>query len=110
MAKITKKAKALAELDREMDLGTYNFTLVIPNHFQHDVLAGRQPEIQLNIDATIMSEIPLPIPRWVMSSPIHMSSTVPAVSDITMRKTCGVSNCGMTGWPALAWKDLKRKT
>ena len=46
----------LAELDREMDLGTYNFTLVIPNHFQHDVLAGRQPEIQLNIDATIMSQ------------------------------------------------------
>ena len=46
----------LAELDREMDLGTYNFTRVIPNHFQHDVLAGRQPEIQLNIDATIMSQ------------------------------------------------------
>ena len=46
----------LAELDREMDLGTYNFTLVIPNNFQHDVLAGRQPEIQLNIDATIMSQ------------------------------------------------------
>jgi len=46
----------LAELDREMDLGTYNFTLVIPNHFQHDVLAGRQPEIQLNIDATLVSQ------------------------------------------------------
>ena len=46
----------LAELDREMDLGTYNFTLVIPNNFQHDVLAGRQPEVQLNIDATIMSQ------------------------------------------------------
>ena len=49
-------ALTLAELDREMDLGTYNFTLVIPNNFQHDVLAGRQPEIQLNIDATIMSQ------------------------------------------------------
>ena len=49
-------ALTLAELDREMDLGTYNFTLVIPNHFQHDVLACRQPEIQLNIDATIMSQ------------------------------------------------------
>jgi ABC-2 type transport system permease protein len=49
-------ALTLAELDREMDLGTYNFTLVIPNHFQHDVLAGRQPEVQLNIDATIMSQ------------------------------------------------------
>lgn len=49
-------ALTLAELDREMDLGTYNFTLVIPNKFQHDLLAGRQPEIQLNIDATIMSQ------------------------------------------------------
>lgn len=49
-------ALTLAELDREMDLGTYNFTLVIPNNFQHDVLAGRQPEVQLNIDATIMSQ------------------------------------------------------
>lgn len=49
-------ALTLAELDREMDLGTYNFTLVIPNHFQRDVQAGRQPEIQLNIDATIMSQ------------------------------------------------------
>ena len=29
--------------------------LVIPPHFQRDV-AGRQPEIQLNIDATIMSQ------------------------------------------------------
>ncbi len=47
---------SLAELDRGMDLGTYNFTLVIPNNFQHDVQAGRQPEIQLNIDATIMSQ------------------------------------------------------
>lgn len=46
----------LAELDRGMDLGTYSFTLVIPANFQHDVLAGRQPEIQLNIDATIMSQ------------------------------------------------------
>ena len=49
-------ALTLTELDREMDLGTYNFTLVIPNNFQHDLLAGRQPEIQLNIDATIMSQ------------------------------------------------------
>ena len=38
-----------------------------------------------------MSEIPLPIPRWVMSSPIHMSSTVPAVSESTIRNTCGTS-------------------
>ena len=46
----------LAELDRGMDLGTYSFTLIIPARFQRDVQAGRQPEIQLNIDATIMSQ------------------------------------------------------
>ena len=29
------------------------------------------------IEAKISSEMPLPIPRWVMSSPIHISSTQP---------------------------------
>ena len=46
----------LAELDQGMDSGRYNFTLIIPAKFQHDVQAGRTPEIQLNIDATIMSQ------------------------------------------------------
>ena len=46
----------LAELDQGMDSGRYNFTLVIPAKFQHDVQAGRTPEMQLNIDATIMSQ------------------------------------------------------
>jgi ABC-2 type transport system permease protein len=39
-----------------MDSGRYNFTLIIPANFQHDVQAGRKPDIQLNIDATIMSQ------------------------------------------------------
>jgi len=46
----------LVELDRAMDSGRYNFTLVIPSNFQHDVQAGRKPDVQLNIDATIMSQ------------------------------------------------------
>ncbi len=46
----------LAELDRGMDSGRYNFTLVIPANFQHDVQAGRRPDVQLNIDATIMTQ------------------------------------------------------
>ena len=50
------------------------------------------------------------MPRWVISSPIHMSSTVPAVSEITMRNTCGVSKSGMTGEPALDAKLRNRKT
>ena len=36
--------------------------------------------------AKISSEMPLPTPRWVMSSPSHISSTVPAVTVTTIRK------------------------
>ena len=45
---------------------------------------GRLP----TIEAKIISEMPLPMPRWVISSPIHISRIVPAVSEITIRKTC----------------------
>ena len=45
-----------AQLDPGMDSGRFNFTLVIPARFQQDVVAGRRPELQLNIDATIMSQ------------------------------------------------------
>ena len=50
------------------------------------------------------------MPRWVMSSPIHMSRTVPAVSEMTIMNTWGVSNLGMIAEPALAVKLLNRKT
>ena len=33
----------------------------------------------LTIEIMISSDIPLPIPFWVINSPIHMSSAVPAV-------------------------------
>lgn len=41
-----------AQMDRGMDVGLYSFTLDIPPDFQRDVLAGRQPSIQVNVDAT----------------------------------------------------------
>ena len=44
------------EIDTEMDSGNYTFVVVIPNNFERDVKAGRTPEIQLNIDATRMSQ------------------------------------------------------
>lgn len=44
----------LAEMDAGMDRGDYTFTLHIPPNFQRDMLAGNNPEIQLNIDATRM--------------------------------------------------------
>lgn len=41
-----------AGMDRGMDTGRYTFTLDIPPDFQRDVLAGRSPVVQLNVDAT----------------------------------------------------------
>ena len=40
---------------------------------------------EVRIEAKISSEMPLPMPRFVISSPIHISSVVPAVSVITIR-------------------------
>jgi len=45
-----------SEMDAGMDAGQYTFTLDIPPGFQRDVLAGRNPRIQLNVDATRMSQ------------------------------------------------------
>src|SRR5664279_6417228 len=35
---------------------SYTFILDIPLHFERDVLAGRQPAIQVNVDATVMGQ------------------------------------------------------
>ena len=37
-----------------MDAGRYTFVVDIPPNFQRDVLAGRQPVFQINVDATAM--------------------------------------------------------
>ena len=42
----------LADMDRGMDAGRHTFVLDIPPNFQRDVLAGRSPALQLNVDAT----------------------------------------------------------
>jgi ABC-2 type transport system permease protein len=42
--------------DAGMDAGRYTFVLDIPPDFQRDVLSGRRPTIQLNVDATRMSQ------------------------------------------------------
>ncbi len=38
------------------------------------------------------TDIPLPMPRWVMSSPIHMIIAVPAVMTRTMSETFAAVN------------------
>ncbi len=44
------------QVDPGMDAGTFTFALTIPPGFQRDVLAGRKAELQLNVDATRMSQ------------------------------------------------------
>jgi ABC-2 type transport system permease protein len=40
------------EMDRLLDRGQVSFSLVFPPSFQKDVLAGRRPALQVNVDAT----------------------------------------------------------
>jgi len=44
----------LDEIDAAMDAGRYTFVIDIPPDFEADLKAGRQPVIQLNVDATAM--------------------------------------------------------
>ena len=49
-----KPPRAIAErdIDRLMDTAQYTFVVDIPPNFERDVLAGWQPAIQVNVDAT----------------------------------------------------------
>ena len=47
---------SLSEMDPGMDQGEFTFVMNIPPDFQRDVLGGRNPTIQLNVDATRMSQ------------------------------------------------------
>lgn len=52
----TPERIALSDVDPLLDAGRYTLVLVIPSNFERDVLAGRQPALQLNVDATRMSQ------------------------------------------------------
>ena len=43
-----------SEIDDAMDAGRYTFVVDIPPDFERNVLRGRQPQLQVNIDATAM--------------------------------------------------------
>lgn len=53
--KISRQIGA-SEIDSEMNSGRLVFVLEIPPNFQADLLAGRQTSVQLNIDATAMTQ------------------------------------------------------
>jgi ABC-2 type transport system permease protein len=44
------------EADRLMDKGDLMFVVVVPPQFERDLLAGRNPAVQINIDATAMQQ------------------------------------------------------
>ncbi|MDD2317841.1 MAG: ABC transporter permease [Desulfobacterales bacterium] len=81
-----------AEMDIRMDAGLDTFALNIPPNFQSDVLAGRSPAIQLNVDATRMSQAftGSGYIQTIISGEItsflqgHRSNTVPVV-DLALR-------------------------
>jgi ABC-2 type transport system permease protein len=45
-----------SEVETSMDKGKFMFVVVIPPRFESDLRAGRNPEIQINIDATAMQQ------------------------------------------------------
>lgn len=44
------------QIDPGLDKGIYTFAMIIPSGFEQDLLAGRHPDLQVNIDATRMSQ------------------------------------------------------
>lgn len=53
---LTPDLISLGEMDAGLDTGHYSFVLDIPPGFQRDVVAGRRPALQLNVDATQMRQ------------------------------------------------------
>jgi len=45
---------AQRDVDHLMNTAAYTFVIVIPPNFESDVLAGRSPAVQVNVDATAM--------------------------------------------------------
>lgn len=53
---LTPELISLGAMDAGLDTGRYSFVLDIPPGFQRDLLAGRHPALQLNVDATQMRQ------------------------------------------------------
>ncbi|MCT0200906.1 ABC transporter permease [Synechococcus sp. CS-1325] len=79
-------------MDERMDAGLDTFALVIPSGFQRDVLARRSPAIQLNVDATRVSQaltgsgyVQSIVSTEVQTFVQHSQATPPAAVDLVMR-------------------------
>ena len=47
---------AATEIDPSMDSQRFVFVIEIPPKFQSDILAGRRPSVQINVDATAVAQ------------------------------------------------------
>src|SRR6478609_1888694 len=47
---------AATEIDASMDSERFIFVIEIPPKFQEDILSGRQPSVQINVDATAVAQ------------------------------------------------------
>jgi ABC-2 type transport system permease protein len=50
------KYLTISDIDTAMDSSTFTFVIDIPPDFQADLISGRKPDIQVNVDATAMSQ------------------------------------------------------
>jgi ABC-2 type transport system permease protein len=46
----------LEQVDQVLDAGRYTFVLIFPEGLEADIRAGKQPDIQINVDATRMAQ------------------------------------------------------
>ena len=75
-----------------MNTGTYTFIIDIPPHFERDLLAGRRPALQVNVDATasMQAGIGSGYAQQILSDEInkfltHQDETPPAPIDQVVR-------------------------
>ncbi|HTO62794.1 MAG TPA: ABC transporter permease [Bradyrhizobium sp.] len=80
------------DVERLMNAGTYTFVLDIPPNFERDVLAGRSPDLQINVDATAMVQAGLGSgdAQQIIESEVakflsHAESTPPSPVNLAIR-------------------------
>ena len=74
--------------------------ILVPSDQMAPPWAGRRD----TTDAKIRIDMPLPMPRWVMSSASHITIAVPAVHVRTIERGAGALKPGMRSLP---WKPAK---
>jgi ABC-2 type transport system permease protein len=48
---------SIEEIEPSMDTGRFTFVIDVPPNFEDDMMRGRNPSIQVNVDATAMSQV-----------------------------------------------------